>query len=134
VQVTKNGGFAPLEAPDGKSIYYTKFDDHGVWQVPVVGGTEVKIIEGEPFRSYWGYFAVGSDGLYFIGDTGSAGKHQAGFKFYDYATKKITKICDMEKPPYEGAPGLSVSPDGRYILYVQVDEERNNLMLAENFR
>jgi Tol biopolymer transport system component/DNA-binding winged helix-turn-helix (wHTH) protein len=134
VQVTKNGGFAPLEAPDGKSIYYTKFDDHGVWQVPVVGGTEVKIIEGEPFRGYWGYFAVGSDGLYFIGDTGSASKHQAGFKFYDYATGKITKICDMEKTPYEGAPGLSVSPDGRYILYVQVDEERNNLMLAENFR
>jgi Tol biopolymer transport system component/DNA-binding winged helix-turn-helix (wHTH) protein len=134
VQVTKNGGFAPLEAPDGRSLYYTKFDDHGVWQVPIVGGEETKIIQDEPFKGYWGYFAVGPDGLYFIGDTGTAGKHQAGFKFYDYATKKITNICDMQKDPYEGAPGLSVSSDGRNILYVQVDESRNNLMLAENFK
>jgi Tol biopolymer transport system component/DNA-binding winged helix-turn-helix (wHTH) protein len=134
VQVTKNGGFAPLEAPDGESIYYTKFDDHGVWQVPVVGGEEVKILQDEPFRGYWGYFAVGHDGLYFVGDTGTGGKRQAGIKFYDYGTKKITNICDMEKAPYEGAPGLSVSPDGRYILYVQLDEARNNLMLAENFK
>lgn len=134
VQVTKNGGFAPLEAPDGKSIYYTKFDEHGVWQVPIVGGAETRIIQDEPFKGYWGYFAVGPDGLYFIGDTATPNKHQAGFKFYDFATKKITNICDMEKGPYEGAPGLSVSPDGRYILYVQLDEARNNLMLAENFK
>jgi hypothetical protein len=40
----------------------------------------------------------------------------------------------MQKDPYEGAPGLAVSSDGRYILYVQVDESRNNLMLAENFK
>ncbi|MGA9354760.1 MAG: winged helix-turn-helix domain-containing protein [Terriglobales bacterium] len=134
VQVTKNGGFAPLEAPDGRSLYYTKFDEHGVWQVPIVGGDETKIIQDEPFKGFWGYFAVGNDGLYFIGDTGTGGKHQAGFKFYDYATKKITNICDMDKGPYDGAPGLTVSPDSRYILYVQLDEARNNLMLAENFK
>ncbi len=134
VQVTKNGGFGPLEAPDGKSIYYTRFEEPGVWQVPVVGGEETNIIPDEPFRGYWGYFAVGPDGLYFIGDTGTPIKHQAGFKFYDFATRKITNIFDMEKGPYEGAPGLSVSPDGRFLLYVQLDEARNNLMLAENFR
>ncbi len=134
MQVTKNGGFGPLEAPDGKSIYYTRFDEPGVWQVPVVGGDETKIIQDEPPRRYWGYFAVGPDGLYFIGDTGTAGRHKPGFKFYDYATRKITNICNMEKGPYEGAPGLSVSPDGRFILYVQLDEARNNLMLAENFK
>jgi hypothetical protein len=29
---------------------------------------------------------------------------------------------------------LSVSPDGHFLLYVQLDEARNNMMLAENFR
>ena len=58
----------------------------------------------------------------------------AFFKYFDFATKKITVMGDMEKSPYEGAPGLSVSPDGKYLLYVQLDEARNNLMMAENFR
>ncbi len=133
VQVTSNGGFAALESPDGKSIYYTKFNDRGIWKAPVNGGPETKVVD-EPPRNYWGYFAVNHDGLYFIGDTGTPPKHRYGFKFYDFATQKITNMGDMEKGPYEGAPGLSVSPDGKYLLYVQLDEARNSLMMAENFR
>jgi hypothetical protein len=40
---------------------------------------------------------------------------------------------DLEKFPYHAAPGLSVSPDGQYLLYVQLDDARTSLMLAENF-
>ena len=87
----------------------------------------------DPPGDYWGYFAVGRDGLYFIADTGTPPKHKAGFKFFDFATRKITVMGEMEKDPYDGAPGLSVSPDGKYLIYVQVDEVRNNLMMAENF-
>lgn len=61
-------------------------------------------------------FAVGPDGLYFIGDTGTPAKHRPGFKFFDFATRKITVMEDMEKFPFHGAPGLSVSPDGKYLL------------------
>jgi Tol biopolymer transport system component/DNA-binding winged helix-turn-helix (wHTH) protein len=132
VQVTSNGGFAAFESLDGKSIYYTKFDNKGIWQVPVDGGPETQIVDDPP-GDYWGYFAVGPDGLYFIADTGTPPKHKPGFKFFDSATRKITVMGDMEKGPYEGAPGLSVSPDGKYLIYVQVDEVRNNLMMAENF-
>jgi Tol biopolymer transport system component/DNA-binding winged helix-turn-helix (wHTH) protein len=133
VQVTANGGFAALESPDGKSIYYAKFKENGIWQVPVNGGQEVKIIDELP-GDYWGYFAVGRDGLYFIGDVGTPAKPRPGFKFFDFATRKITIMGDMDKMPCEGAPGLSISPDGKYLLFVQVDEERNTLMMAENFR
>ncbi len=131
--VTKNGGFDGLESPDGKSIYYTKFNEGGIWQVPIDGGHEIKVVDDPP-KSYWGYFAVGPDGLYFVGDTGTPAKHRPGFKFFDFATHKITVMGDMEKAPFEGAPGLSVSPDGKYLLFVQLDEARNSLMLAENFR
>jgi Tol biopolymer transport system component/DNA-binding winged helix-turn-helix (wHTH) protein len=132
IQVTKNGGFAALESPDGKSIYYTKFNAKGIWQVPIDGGQESEVVD-EPPGDYWGYFAVGRDGLYFIGDTGTSGKHVPGFKFFDFATRKITVMGNMEKSPYQAAPGLSVSADGEYLLYVQLDDARTSLMLAENF-
>jgi hypothetical protein len=32
------------------------------------------------------------------------------------------------------ANGSSVSPDGRYILYAQVDEPRGDIMLVNDFR
>jgi Tol biopolymer transport system component/DNA-binding winged helix-turn-helix (wHTH) protein len=133
IQVTKDGGFAAFESPDGKSIYYTKFNEDGIFQVALDGGAENKVVS-EPPGGFWGYFAVGRDGLYFLGDTGTPPKHQPAFKFFDFVTHKIAVMGDMEKGPYDGAPGLSVSPDGKYLLYVQLDESRTNLMMAENFR
>ena len=130
MQVTSNGGFAPLESADGKYLYYTKFDSPGAFRVPVSGGEEVTILE-EPPQGYWGYFAVAANGLYYTGDTGN---HKPGLKLYDFATKKISVVTALDKEPYYGAPGLAVSPDGRSVLYVQLDEGRDSLMLAENFR
>ncbi len=133
MQLTKNGGFAALEAPDGKSVYYTKSDAAGIFEVPAEGGNEVKILN-EPPDTFWGYFAVGGDGIYYVGDIGTPAKPKPGFKFFDFGTHKITVLGGMEKNPYSSAPGLSVSADGRYILAVQCDDSRDNLMLAENFR
>lgn len=130
IQITRNGGFAPLESSDGKFLYYTKFDAPGAFRVSVAGGEEAKVMD-EPPQGLWGYLAVGTDGLYFVGDNGN---HKLALKFYDFATKKTAALMAMEKDPYFGAPGLSVSPDSRFVIYVQLDEARDNLMLAENFR
>ena len=121
-----------FESPDGKSIYYAKFNAPGVFEIPIEGGNETRILD-EPPSGFWGYVAVGPDGIYFAGDVG-VGKQQAGYKFYDPATRKITNMDSLDKNLYQGAPGLSISPDGRFLLHLQLDEARDNVMLAENFR
>ena len=35
---------------------------------------------------------------------------------------------------YLPSPGLSVSPDGRWVLYVRLDRAESDIMLVDNFR
>jgi dipeptidyl aminopeptidase/acylaminoacyl peptidase len=65
IQVTRDGGFAPLESPDGKVIYYTKgLFDTSVWRLPVGGGQATKLIENP---SYLRNLVIVSKGIAFVG-------------------------------------------------------------------
>jgi|SRR5882724_10507844 len=48
-----------------------------------------------------------------------------------YATKRIRRVFEIQK---DFAMGLSVSPDGRWILYSQVGEVNSDIMLVDHFR
>src|SRR6202008_3643311 len=39
-QLTEHGGFDPFESYDGQTIYYSKFDEPGIWSMPARGGRE----------------------------------------------------------------------------------------------
>jgi len=54
----------------------------------------------------------------------------------DLASGKITQMAEVEKDPnlLLGWTGLSVSHDGAWIIYPQVDEQSSRIMLVENFR
>ena len=50
--------------------------------------------------------------------------------FYDFATKQTREIFKTER---DTSDGISVAPDGRYMLYSQLDENSSNIMLVSNF-
>ena len=129
VQVTKQGGFAAFESPDGRLLYYAKFDSPGLWRVPVEGGEESLVLD--QLRSgYWGAWAVADKGVYFINPEE---KPRAAIEFFSFATRRITRIALLEKEPAKFTPNLALSPDGRSILYTQLDQSGNDIMLVENF-
>ena len=132
IQVTQDGGFWAFESTDGKFVYYTK--DHQVrsslWKVPVGGGEETQVLESVRAPN----FSVTPQGIYFIQapDTDEPGGSFL-IRFFDFATGRATTIHSL--PPGVGVSfGLTVSPDGRFILYTQVDQSQSDLMLVENFR
>jgi Tol biopolymer transport system component len=129
VQVTRHGGFAALESPDGKFLYYAKgLTVPELWRIPTDGGEESEIISSlEP--GYWGYWAVVENGIYYL-DT----KAKPGIDFFDFSTHRTTRVFDLENRPALGAPGLAVSPDRKSILYTQLDALNSDIMLVENFR
>jgi len=131
VQITHQGGFAPQSAPDGKFIYYAKGRDlPGLWRVPIAGGEEKKILDAPP-PTGWGYFAVSATGIYY-GDASQQVK--SGIYFYDFKTEKSVPLLLTEQIGSEGAPGLSISPGGRYALYTTAEKATAKVILVENFR
>jgi Tol biopolymer transport system component len=52
-------------------------------------------------------------------------------RVHDLSTGRSHVVLELSKPI---APGLSLSPDERYLLYSQVDDEGSELMLVDNFR
>jgi len=130
-QVTRDRGWAPLESPDGKSLYYVKdIADTDLWRISIENGQPTKVLEG--LSSYLN-LAIGDKGIYFVpSKNASAG---STVQFLQFATSSIRTIVSLEQPlNLAEMGGLAVSPDGRWILYTQFDQAGSELMLVENFR
>lgn len=131
VQVTRKGGFEAVEAPDGKTLYYSKENNDGLWTVPSTGGEERPVPELAE-AGHWRSWTMNSDGIYFVAHTSSAPPRP--LKFFHFATRRLTQIGAVEKDPLRWVPSLAVSPDGRWLLYAQIERNASNIMLVENFR
>jgi Tol biopolymer transport system component len=124
VQVTRKGGATAFESPDSQWIYYTNgYEDSPLWKMPRDGGEETQVLESVEQHA----FAIVKEGIYFIPRPDSAGHHS--IQFFNFATQRIRSLSTIERIDTY----LSVSPDGRWILYSQIDQLGSDLMLVENF-
>ena len=131
VQVTKTeGAREAFESLDGGFVYYAKYHALGIWKVPVSGGEETQVLD----RGGEGFWALTGQGICFFDFSGSAGA--AALKFHNFATGKVTLLREFSKdtPIDTSGTALTVSSDGRWILYTQYDQSGSNLMLVENYR
>lgn len=133
-QVTHEGGYAALASADGEFLYYTKGHPDGLWRRSLASGTEVLIIPHLRARD-WGNWALTPTGIYFVDRSTpvhtmrATAERTAHIAFYDFAAETSTPLYHPEKPVAN--PGLAVSPDGTYVLYVQMDESESDLMMVE---
>jgi Tol biopolymer transport system component/DNA-binding winged helix-turn-helix (wHTH) protein len=129
-QLTEHGGFDPLESYDGRTIYYSKFDEPGIWSMPASEGSESPVVTGKPQVSYWGHWAVTESGLYLLN---ADAEPRPTIEFYSFATRRITPVLSLEKSPNDWQPSLSASRDGRTLFYTQSDPQ-SVIKMVENFR
>jgi Tol biopolymer transport system component/DNA-binding winged helix-turn-helix (wHTH) protein len=120
VQLTKQGGFDPMESMDGKTVYYTRFYEAGIWTVPSAGGPETLVVPDRPQLGFWGHFAVSSSGLYFLD---SDAQPHPTINFYDFATRRLSPVFALDEHPARLQPSLSVSEDGKSIYFTQYDRQ-----------
>jgi Tol biopolymer transport system component/predicted Ser/Thr protein kinase len=125
VQVTTNTGFVAFDSSDGAYVYYTQTrgEPGPLWRLPASGGPPVKVLEGVVQLA----FTVSDKGIYYIDQPAD----DARLQFYNLATGRSTTVA---RNLGDVSQGLTVSPDGRTILYSRMESPVNDLMLVENFR
>jgi serine/threonine protein kinase len=124
-RVTHGGGSLAHESADGKTLFLTRaLADGPLLALPLAGGRERKVLECVP---PWG-FAVGAGGIYHLGCAADA----RGVPLYllDPATGRDRLLGKLDKPFL----GVTVSPDGKTILYTKWESRVSELMMIENFR
>lgn len=114
-QVTQRGGFDSFESFDGRTVYFSRFDQPGIWSAPSGGGGE-SLVTATPQVGFWGHWAVTQDGLYVLD---AEAEPRPTVLFYRFATRRITPVLMLEKQPARLEPGLSASADGKSLYYTQ---------------
>ncbi len=127
VQITHTGGISAQESDDGRYLYFSKYEQRGVWRMPLQGGPEVRVHE-KPDGADWFNWGLAKKGIYFLD---AASEPKTKVEFYDFATGKTSEVWALDKP---WGWGLSVSPDNQSVLFVQSEYEQSNIMVVKNFR
>ena len=123
--VTSKGGIYAVESFDGKYVYFSRnAQDATIWRVPVEGGAE-ELVGGAPKPFDSSHWVLTASGIYIIDAVGDlvlfeVDKHRSTTVFHDQRF-----ITDWS---------MAVSPDGREVVWAQIDARLADLMLVEHFR
>jgi len=133
VQVIPDGGYEAVEAPDGQTLYFTKYNGSSFFARPVSGplAAPARPVPALRLAGTFHYWTVAAGGLYFIPRDPEP---QPFLYCFDFQTQQATRVAALDGVKLNHLVGLSVSPDGRWLLYSQVDRNSGDLTLVENFR
>jgi Tol biopolymer transport system component len=120
-------GVSVEESLDGDTVYFTARE----WHTPLhmLSLTEKfpeSIVPGIPEILAANLWTVAKAGIFFV-----PAKAPKSLRYFDFRRGNGRELFTVEK---DFAGGLSVSPDGRYLLFSQVDEANSDIVLVRNFR
>ena len=121
-------GLNPQESFDGKTVYFASSSARTVLRkvsLRALPGTS-EGGDGLPRVNNAGVWAVSPGGIYFV-----PAEAPRSLRYFDFATRQVRPIFEVDK--YFGS-GLSVSPDGRWILYTLVGDVNSDIMLVDHFQ
>ena len=120
-------GISPQESFNGDLLYFAARNANTALRtITLTSALPEARVDGIPPVADETLWLVVPGGIYFVPQEARNSVH-----YFDLSTKKIRKIFDARK---DFGDALSVSPDGRWLLYAQQDQENTDIMLVENFR
>jgi eukaryotic-like serine/threonine-protein kinase len=129
-RLTTGPGYIPQSSSDGLRIYYSRsHTELEIWSVPTGGGDERRLPGMPPVPAEFALgWALSASGIYFINS-----QPRPGIDFLNFTSSRVTRVADLPGRPAEWTM-LAISPDGRRLLYSQIDSIASDIMLIQNFR
>jgi len=119
-------GDLPIPSPDGTHLFFRR---QGVGSMSIMqirlDGSDLQTIETLPVGDSSVAWFPSAGGLYIL--SAPAGTSQ--IEYLDLATRKRKLIYTLPKRALDWVGGLSVSSDGKWLLFTQVDEQRADLYM-----
>jgi Tol biopolymer transport system component len=125
VMVSAEAGSYPVESDSGDSVYFFSPEKRTLRVVALNPIGTASEVDGLPRLDDRSHYTVVAGGIYFV-----PADQIRSIRYLDFATRKVSVAVDLNK---ENMNGLSVSPDGQWILYTQVGAENADLMLVDHF-
>ena len=123
--VTSHSGIYAVESAHGEYLYYSRSAlDPTIWRVPLKGGSEEQV-PGVPKPFDTSHWALVDSGIYLVNGNGD-------LLFFQFDKVGVTKVFHDQRFLTDWS--MAVSPDGREIVWAQIDDRAADLMLVENFR
>jgi hypothetical protein len=92
--------------------------------LPPQPGTESQV-DGLPRLRSSDLWAVSAGGIYFVPI-----EAPKSVRYFDFASKQVRPVFGVDK---DFGSGLSVSPDGRWIIYSQAGDVNSDIMIVDHF-
>jgi Tol biopolymer transport system component len=128
LQITRHGALRPEESPDGKFLYYGKYGTSGLWSTSISDGEERQVLDSITGINW----TVASEGIYYFDFAVEPGEPKLA-KFYSFKTGKTNVVGTVEATVSIDYSGISVSPDGRWLLYSYIANISSDLMMVDHF-
>jgi Tol biopolymer transport system component/DNA-binding winged helix-turn-helix (wHTH) protein len=117
----------PQESLDGKTVYFaSNYERSTLKQValPAQPGAESEV-DGLPRLNNANLWTLSPSGIYFV-----SADAPRSLRYFDFLSKQIRPIFEADK---DFSSGLSVSPDGHWILYSQAGDMTGDITLVDHF-
>jgi Tol biopolymer transport system component len=120
-------GVSVEESIDGDTVYFAAREWHTpLHMLSLTQKFPESIVPGMPEILAANLWMVAKSGIFFV-----PAEAPKSLRYFDVRTGNGRELFTVEK---DFAGGLSVSPDGRYLLFSQVDEAYSDIVLVRNFR
>jgi len=120
-------GVSPQESFDGKTLYFATPEYHSTLKrltLPPQPGSESEV-DGLPRLISSDDWVLSPGGIYFV-----SVEALRSLRYFDFATRQVRPIFEVDK---DFTGNLSISPDGRWIMYSLIGDANSDIMLVDHF-